>query len=236
MLFHATGDDFRGRLSFSWPKRPDQYVLNRRDPGYDPLFPLGYGLTYASRTSVPRLDETRPAAVAAGEFGRIFKWGRVPDGWAMALVEGADARPVTANTGRSASGALSIAGADYDAQEDGRRLTWTGARAAEFRITIDHPVNVRPVPEPTLSFAYRVDAAPGAAVTLGVGASRLPITATLRRAPVGTWQTLSVPLRCFAGADLTRVMQPFGIVTAGRATLSVADIRIAQGKPTPCPA
>ncbi|RZM10200.1 MAG: glycoside hydrolase family 3 protein, partial [Sphingomonas sp.] len=26
--------DFRGKLSFSWPKRPDQYVLNRRDPGY----------------------------------------------------------------------------------------------------------------------------------------------------------------------------------------------------------
>ena len=235
MLFRTTGEDFRGRLSFSWPKRPDQYVLNRRDPGYDPLFPLGYGLNYASRISVPRLDETRPAASPAGVFGQIFKWGRVPEGWTMALVEGPDARPVTANTARSVSGALSVAGVDYDAQEDARRLTWTGARGAELRITADRPVDVRPVAEPTLSFAYRVEAAPGAAVTLGIGTARVPITALLRGAPVGTWQPLSVPLHCFAGADLAHVTQPFDIATAGRMILSVADIRIAQGKPAPCP-
>lgn len=240
MLFRATGEDFRGRLSFSWPRRPDQYVLNRRDPGYDPLFPLGYGLTYASRTSVPRLDETRPAGLAAGVFGEVLKWGRIPDGWTMALAEGRDARPVTANTGRSASGALSLAGVDYDAQEDARRLTWTGARAAEWRIIADRPVDVRPVAEPTLSFAYRVDAAPDAAVTLGIGTARAPVTALLRRAPVGAWQLLSVPLRCFAGADLARVTQPFAVATAGRMILSVADIRIAQGitpaKAASCPA
>ena len=236
MLFRTTSDDFRGRLSFSWPRRPDQYVLNKRDPGYDPLFPLGYGLTYASRVDMPRLDETRPAGLAAGVFGEILKWGRVPDGWTMALVEGADARPVTANTGRSASGALLIAGVDYDAQEDARRLTWSGARPAAFRITADRPIDVRPIAEPTLSLAYRVDAAPGAAVTLGVGAAHAPITALLRGAPIGEWRLLSVPLRCFAGADLSRVAQPFSIATAGRLTLSVADIRIAAGKAGPCPA
>ena len=236
MLFRTTGEDFRGRLSFSWPRRPDQYVLNKRDPGYDPLFPLGYGLTYASRATVPPLDETRPAGLAAGVFGEIFKWGRVPNGWTVALVEGADARPVTANTERSASGALAIAGVDYDAQEDGRRLTWTGARAAALRISADRPVDVRPVPTPALTFAYRVDAAPGAAVTLGVGAARVPITGVLRGAPVGGWRTLAVPLRCFAGADLGHVTEPFTVSTAGRLTLSVADIRIAQGKATACPA
>ena len=235
MLFRSTGDDFRGRLSFSWPRRPDQYVLNKRDPAYDPLFPLGYGLTYAARSAVPRLDETRPAGLAAGVFGEILKWGRVPDGWTMALVEGANARPVTANTGRSAGGALSIAGVDYDAQEDGRRLTWTGAREAAFRITANRPVDVRPVPSPTLSFSYRVDAAPGAAVALTLGAARVPITALLRRAPVGKWQLVSVPLRCFTGADLARVSQPFGMMTAGRASVAVADIRIGQGRPAACP-
>lgn len=51
--------DFTGRLSFSWPKRPDQGRLNRTDPGYDPLFPYGYGLTYASRSTVPVLPEAR---------------------------------------------------------------------------------------------------------------------------------------------------------------------------------
>jgi beta-glucosidase len=45
----AMRHDFRGRLSFSWPKRPEQTVLNVGDPAYDPLFPFGYGLTYAGR-------------------------------------------------------------------------------------------------------------------------------------------------------------------------------------------
>src|SRR5690606_1073523 len=31
--------DFTGRLTFSWPKRPDQGPLNIGDENYDPLFP-----------------------------------------------------------------------------------------------------------------------------------------------------------------------------------------------------
>jgi beta-glucosidase len=36
----------RGRLSHSWPRSMAQVPINVGDPGYDPLFPYGYGLTY----------------------------------------------------------------------------------------------------------------------------------------------------------------------------------------------
>jgi beta-glucosidase len=39
--------DFRGRLSFSWPRIADQ-VVNRGDATYTPLFPYGFGLSYAA--------------------------------------------------------------------------------------------------------------------------------------------------------------------------------------------
>jgi len=49
VLLRAAGGtmahDFRGKLSFSWPKSPSQVALNRGEPGYDPLFPYGFGLT-----------------------------------------------------------------------------------------------------------------------------------------------------------------------------------------------
>jgi beta-glucosidase len=32
--------------------------LNRGDPGYDPLFAYGYGLTYADRVEIPALPES----------------------------------------------------------------------------------------------------------------------------------------------------------------------------------
>src|SRR5262249_8118485 len=47
--------DFHGRLSFSWPRAPDQTPLNVGDPGYDPLFPYGYGLDYANPRDIGTL-------------------------------------------------------------------------------------------------------------------------------------------------------------------------------------
>ena len=38
--------DFVGKLSFSWPRAASQTALNRNDPGYDALFPYGFGLRY----------------------------------------------------------------------------------------------------------------------------------------------------------------------------------------------
>ena len=38
-------EDFRGKLSFSWPKNAESRQ-NFDDEGYDPLFPYGFGLTY----------------------------------------------------------------------------------------------------------------------------------------------------------------------------------------------
>lgn len=45
----APRNDFRGKLSFSWPKSPTQTPLNVGDANYDPRFPYGYGLSYAKR-------------------------------------------------------------------------------------------------------------------------------------------------------------------------------------------
>ncbi|MEJ2482978.1 MAG: glycoside hydrolase family 3 C-terminal domain-containing protein [Gemmatimonadota bacterium] len=38
--------DFQGRLSFSWPRRPEDNI-NVGDAEYDPLFPCGFGLTHS---------------------------------------------------------------------------------------------------------------------------------------------------------------------------------------------
>ncbi|HUP48174.1 MAG TPA: glycoside hydrolase family 3 N-terminal domain-containing protein [Thermoanaerobaculia bacterium] len=71
--------DFKGKLAFSWPKLPTQAVLNRGQAGYDPLFPYGFGLTYADRAELPKLsedvsgvDQTRPDVYFAG--GPAGQW------------------------------------------------------------------------------------------------------------------------------------------------------------------
>ena len=49
--------DFTGRLSYSWPRSPRQGPVNRGDPGYDPLFPVGFGLSFAENGELQRLPE-----------------------------------------------------------------------------------------------------------------------------------------------------------------------------------
>lgn len=47
--------DFKGKLSFSWPKYVDQNVLNVGMDSYEPLFEYGFGLTYADNVRLPPL-------------------------------------------------------------------------------------------------------------------------------------------------------------------------------------
>ena len=48
-----TNYDFSGKLSFSWPASDTQFLLNRHDEDYDPLFSYGYGLTYNDTDQLP---------------------------------------------------------------------------------------------------------------------------------------------------------------------------------------
>jgi beta-glucosidase len=49
--------DFRGRLSFSWPRSPRPPAVDERD-GEPPLFQFGYGLTYGADGELPTLPES----------------------------------------------------------------------------------------------------------------------------------------------------------------------------------
>ncbi|WP_380786209.1 exo 1,3/1,4-beta-D-glucan glucohydrolase [Sphingomonas sp. R86521] len=239
VLFAGKGKpayDLHGKLAFSWPRRPDQYVLNARDPHYDPLFAFGYGLTYASRTTVAALDETRPAGMAVDSGGVFFAKGKVPEAWSLSLGEGSGSTRIVGNAGRSPAGALTIAGVDRNAQEDARRFTWSGTREAEIGITPNKALDIaREVNgELSLIVQFRVDAKPSAAVALAMASpgktAALPVTTILRAAPIGQWQTLAVPLKCFAvaGVDPRTVTDPFQLSTAGTLTLSISDIRLAH--------
>ncbi|MDB5467511.1 MAG: celD [Phenylobacterium sp.] len=73
--------DFTGRLSYAWPKFPIQTRLNRDEPGYDPLFAYGYGLSYRRPAGRPRLVKV-PAPVDRGA-GPQARAGHAPPttGW-----------------------------------------------------------------------------------------------------------------------------------------------------------
>lgn len=80
----AINYDFTGKLSYSWPKRSDQLVINRNDNDYDPLFAYGFGLNYQdtdtlgdnldiadSGTGQPQITFSVPGTIEAEQFAAM---------------------------------------------------------------------------------------------------------------------------------------------------------------------
>jgi beta-glucosidase len=209
------GYDFHGKLSFSWPKRGDQTPLNVGDPGYDPLFAFGYGLTYRDKRNLPELSEAAPPRSSTGADGLYFARGTTPPGWKF-----------------EATGGASIQAIDRRAQEDSRLLTFNGSGPQALTLHATQPLDLSRETNAQLSLIveYRVDQRPGEPVLVSIDAATVPVTQELQRAPVGQWQRIAIPLGCFArgGADMSKVKRPFGLSTKGPLRISMSDIRVAS--------
>jgi beta-glucosidase len=210
--------DFKGRLSYSWPRRADQTPLNRGDAAYDPLFAYGFGLRYGDKGDLARLSEERPAGSDFPD-GVFFSRGALPPGWTFAV--GGEAR-----TRR----------ADRRAQEDALAATFTGTGPQTLMLLPKGALDIsrEATGELSLLIDYRVDARPTGRVTLSMTcgencAGTVPVTGLIGTA-LGEWRTMTVPLRCFvqAGLDPSGAQSPFTLATSGRFELAVSDIRIAS--------
>ena len=220
--------DFRGKLSYSWPKRANQFQLNRGDAGYDPLFPYGYGLTYADRTTVAALSEVSGVTATAANSDRYLVGGNFVAPWRLVLREGSAGTMVDAATAATPGGALSMSLVDANGvQGSGRALTWTGPATAAV---VGPPVDLsrQANGDMALLVQYRVDRKPTAPVLLGVGKASVAVEGALNEAPVGEWRTVKLKLSCFRGAgeDLTAVETPFNLHTTGALAISIAELRL----------
>jgi beta-glucosidase len=229
--------DFRGRLSFSWPKRPTQAVLNRGDQDYAPLFAYGYGLAYGDDTEVPELSEDTEGLEVVSRTV-YFEGGPVAP-WKLYVGDTANWRvpvdgPVTTTSG---SENLVIRTADRRLQEDARALRWSGAEPAVVYLTANDPLDLSREAngEMAIAFDAYLEERPSGAVALRIDCAgdgscfgAVDITEKLAALELEQWTTIAVRLRCFedAGADMKRVTTPFGLGTDGSAALRLSDIRL----------
>ncbi|NML07150.1 glycoside hydrolase family 3 protein [Sphingomonas sp. G-3-2-10] len=206
--------DFRGRLSFSWPKTAGQFLLNKGDANYDPLFAFGYGLSYAKPGKVAKLNEDAGVDASLANTTIYFARGQVPAPFSFAT----DSRVTRAVAEGPAQ------------QEGGVRLTWP-AGPATIRIGGgDLDLTREANADLSIQISYRVDTAPTGPVRLLMegGANTGSIDATSLFAKPDGWQTAKVFLKCYTtnGVDLTKVTAPFVLQASGPFSVTIADVRI----------
>jgi beta-glucosidase len=222
-------NDFTGKLSFSWPKRPDHTPLNVGDAAYDPQFAYGFGLRYASPAQTATLPEVAETT-RYGERNVYYAKGTAWNGYKLSI--GDSNTPHVDHVG-SRTTLNGTAGLVLESQGDGAlHATWNGASKAWLEMGADKPSDVSREANGAMMLALtvRVIAAPSAGVRLGVGSASVPVTARLRALPIGSYATLAVPLSCFSAHDLTKTPTIVHLETSGHLDLLVSDIRLIEAK------
>ena len=233
----AVAHDFRGTLPFSWPRTAVQTPLNLGQPNYDPQFAVGYGLSYVKPAKVGMLAEDSGVPNGGGEPGIYFARGALSPGWSFTLADGKTTGSVVNSLPAStASKALEISAADHLAQEDARRLRWSGQGAARIAIHSDTPLDLSREANAgaQLVITLRIDSKPAGDVILALrsgtdNSGSVSLAKLVNDLPAGTgWTRVGVPLKCFerAGADLTRVLNVLELESSQALALSISRVAL----------
>jgi beta-glucosidase len=235
--------DFKGKLSFSWPSEPQQ-IVNKGDETYEPLLPYGFGLTFdAENVLSDSLNTEIKVSTDNNETMEVLN-GAVQSPWVLWLYSGDESLTVSAST--HTVGALTYRTVDKVVQEDARKVTFDGSEFAAMRFAsksfFREDLSAQLLTQGALSFNVSRHSDITQPVTVGMNcegegdapgscSTQLDISEQLKVMPADTWTNVSIDLQCFVdeGIDFTGLVVPFELGSAGKASLSVADIQFTPG-------
>lgn len=225
--------DFHGKLAYAWPRNAAQ--TSQTSP--DPLFPYGYGLTYADNGDLRVLSEDPGIRLDGGQSGVYFIRGKPTTGNSLILVDaGGDSKPITAMPASSVQGDLHVTAVDYHVQEDARRFVWTGQHASQLAITMEDATNLSRQTNGDIQIVatLRLDASAPVSATFGIGCgpgchAEIPVHDMLASLQKGQWTRVGIPLKCFQqrGADMSRIDRPFVLRSEPGTAISIASVALA---------
>jgi beta-glucosidase len=231
----AVNFDFTGKLAFSWPRDATGALLNvNRDP-YDPLFPFGFGLTYAAPAELEALNEDPGIPAELMSTGSYFDKGLPVQPWSLRVSSGTDTTRITTVPTEAVGGRVKVSAVDDAVQEGARRFQFAGDGAATIAISSEGAVDVSREANGDVMLLVRLrrDADVPKDVTLGVSCGagcggKVPFADSLGGLPAGKWQTVGVPLKCFAkaGADVSKLNETLSLESSGKLDVSLSQVKL----------
>jgi len=207
--------DFTGKLSFSWPKRPDQYLLNKGDVDYDPLFAYGYGLNASEKSSVGDNLPTDFDDLVAPVRSQIEILSRKPNANLNEFISDAAGQSlISANSSKNV--AVAYRTVDKDVQEDARRLEFSALGSYGFiaKAPLDITgmteqgsivIDVNLLKRPSSPVMVRVDCGESCSKEVDITAQMAAISLDYQ------WQRIDIPLTCFhlSTEQAQSIVKPF---------------------------
>jgi beta-glucosidase len=224
--------DFRGRLSFSWPKSACQTPLNAGDAGYAPLFALNYGLRKGQRSRLGRLDTAyAPGGCGASNIVPVHSQAD-RSSFPLAIRSGSEQLALGADLNAAFRlPGITVHTAQVNTQQDAKLVTWTASAELAARGAKPLMLSAAAARDGALQFDTIVSAAPQGKVMLAMQDTALDATRLFKRIAGKGKQTVKVPLACFTarGLQLDHMDTPFSIRADAPFAAAIANIEIAGG-------
>ena len=227
--------EFEGRLPMAWPAA-DLHASVADNPVDEILFPVNFGLRSSDRLEWVTLNE-KPIGQDDTIDQVVFGRG-VRDPWQLYVGDGLDwSHAVGPRGGRSPRGELQLTVIDRYVQEDARRADFSGNgdHLSQLYFQYDEPVDMTDLESVggVLTMDLRLHRPPSDSVVLRMDcgwpcSGAVDLTRVLKGMASNEWQTISVPVACFArrGVDLSRVNTPFLMATRGELLVDIAEIAV----------
>ena len=228
--------DFKGTLSFSWPKLPLQDLLNKHHKQYDPLFKLGYGLNYQSKKSDVKTLPEAVVGVASDKPQDINLYVRRPlEPWHI-FIENYERQQILSGAFAALpKGDVKVQTADKDVQEDALIFTWKDTWRAGMTLESGEPLNITAhMKTGVLALDLNVIELAKGGVSFKMecqkeGCDRVvPFTMAAREMLGKGWQKVYVPLSCFVQAqdNFSATTMPFALEVGGAGEVAVANVQL----------
>ena len=216
--------DFLGRLSFNWPQ--SAVVIKNNN---DPLFKIGYGLSYDSIDYIDPLSEN--SGLENNEIastGEYFTKGEVVPPWVIWLISGELEKQIASFP--SSVGGLIISKTDHVAQEDALRINWTKSDGDYFRISSVNPNDLTRQSNGAMKLAFNAKSFTNYDAILQIGQcdDSDNCNKTLEIKVTGDWKEYIISLSSFEdlGVDMSKIISSILIKAQAGVDIGLSNIRL----------
>jgi beta-glucosidase len=245
----VTGDrlvnyGFTGKLSYSWPEADCQTSLNIGDDDYRPLFPYGYGLTYADTDTLgdSLIEEStghgcgvtgggggsevdQPLDIFVLNAGDIWTpWIGDPSNWGGSSALNDAGLPNVSAIKVDDQNGIQFAAKRVTFNEGAGQFYFQAIETSDLRNYLNSGG--------TLNFDMKVISAPTDTVTVRIDCvypciGEVDFTDEVNAVADNAWHEMSIPLESFAfsGTDFSQINTPFLMFTNGQLQVELANIR-----------
>jgi len=244
--------DFKGKLSYSWPKYSYQTKLNYGDKDYDPLFPYGFGLTYSDDTYMNSIDATE--TIPQKDEITLFLGSAYPSYKEVISYYDSDKNEqvyegISADIYKNERAGLSISKFDYKKQDDAKRIDFGQLNTFKtWEISSGSNEDLSYMQDGSLELILRSQNLPDKTLELVIECSKnqeqtnmsgtkecyqsFNLSNILKKELTGAWQKITMPLSCLNNKnfEISSITSRAKLTTIGDWVLDIHSIKYLNNK------